>query len=336
MTEKSKSSASQEGAVTELKNWGKANIGIVLLALGIFLITTLTFVTLFLIHHSDEHVSDYDTFPLVSKRVFLEDPNDVIINFVPLRKALRAYVEPLGGEVGVYFEYLPSGVSIGVNATEEIRLASLSKVPLAMSILKKVEKKEINLTDKVFLKEEHLDQKFGDLWKRGAGASLTIEELIKLSLQQSDNTAYQTLFAMLSDKEVEEVYENLEIEISTASSSPLVSPKSYSSIFRSLYLASYLLENESNYLLEILTKTIFSDKIPAGIPSDVPVAHKIGVFNRPDTDEKVYSDCGIVYIPLRPYILCIFVQDTESVAVKHMTLISKMVYGYVHLAGKAD
>ncbi len=331
MVEKSKNSTYQEGAVREFKNWGKANIGIVLLALGIFLITTLIFVTLFVIHHSEEHVSDYDRFPLVSKRVFLEDPNDVIINFVPLRKALRTYVEPLGGKVGVYFEYLPSGVSIGVNATEEIKLASLSKVPLAMSILKKVEKKEINLTDKVFLKEEHLDQKFGDLWKRGAGAALTIEELIKLSLQQSDNTAYQTLFAMLSDKEVEEVYENLEIEINTASSSPLVSPKSYSSIFRSLYLASFLLEGESNYLLDILTRTIFHDKIPAGVPKDVLIAHKIGVFDRADTAEKVYTDCGIVYVPLRPYILCIFVQDTESVAVKHMSLISKMVYGYVNL-----
>lgn len=333
MAEKSKNSSFGGGAVSELKKWGEVNIGIVLLALGISLITTLTFATLFFIHSSGEHVNDYDTFPFVSKRVFLEDPNDVIINFVPLRKALRAYVEPLGGAVGVYFEYLPSGVSIGVNATEEIRLASLSKVPLAMSILKKVEKKEINLTDKVFLKEEHLDQKFGDLWKRGAGASLTIEELIKLSLQQSDNTAYQTLFAMLSDKEVEEVYENLEIEISAASSSPLVSPKSYSSIFRSLYLASFLPEGGSNYLLDILTRTAFHDKIPAGVPKDVLIAHKIGVFDRADTAEKVYTDCGIVYIPLRPYILCIFVQDTESVAVKHMALISKMVYGYVNLVG---
>lgn len=333
MTEKSKSSASQEGAVTELKNWGKANIGIVLLALGIFLITTLTFVTLFFIHHSDEHVSDYDTFPLVSKRVFLEDPNDVIINFVPLRKALRTYVGGQDGKVGVYFEYLPSGVSIGVNDTEEVRLASLSKVPLAMSILKKVEKKELKLTDRVFLKEEHLDRRFGNLWMRGAGASLTIEELIKSSIQDSDNTAYLTLFSMLSSKEVVEVYDNLEIEVSSRETSPLVSPKSYSSIFRSLYLASFLLRDESNYLLDILTKTAFHDKIPAGVPKDVLVAHKIGVFDRSDAPEKVYSDCGIVYVPLRPYILCIFVQDSESQAVKHMSLISKMVFGYVNLVG---
>ncbi len=315
----------------KLKEWGTLHISTLLIFLTLFFFCSVIFCALYIIHKGSDHQPNYDLFPLVSKRVFLENPNDVIINFVPLRKALRGYVEPLGGKVGVYFEYLPSGVSIGVNATEEIRLASLSKVPLAMSILKKIEKKELDLTDRVFLKEELLDRKFGDLWKRGAGASFTIEELIMYSIQESDNTAYQTLFATLSDSEVEEVYENLEIEVNTASSSPLVSPKSFSSIFRSLYLASFLLERESNYLLDILTKTIFHDKIPAGVPKDIKIAHKIGVFDRLDTDEKVYTDCGIVYVPLRPYILCIFVQDTEPVAIKHMSLISKMVYGYVNL-----
>ncbi len=331
MSEKNKITDSRFSLIHRLRSWSESNIDILLVILGILSVITLALTVLFLFNQMGNHVDNYEKFPLVSKRVFLENPNDVIINFVPLRKALRGYVDPLEGKVGVYFEYLPSGVSIGVNATEEIRLASLSKVPLAMSILKKVEKGDIMLTDRVFLKEEHLDNRFGSLWQRGPGAPITIEELVKLSLQESDNTAYQTLYALLTNKEVEEVYENLEIEVNIASSSPLVSPKSYSSIFRSLYLASFLLEEESNYLLDILTRTIFHDKIPAGVPKDVQIAHKIGVFSRADTTEKVYTDCGIVYVPLRPYILCIFVQDTESVAVKHMSLISKMVYGYVNL-----
>ncbi len=278
MSEKNKITDSRFSLIHRLRSWSESNIDILLVILGILSVITLALTVLFLFNQKGNHVDNYEKFPLVSKRVFLENPNDVIINFVPLRKALRGYVDPLEGKVGVYFEYLPSGVSIGVNATEEIRLASLSKVPLAMSILKKVEKGDIMLTDRVFLKEEHLDNRFGSLWQRGPGAPITIEELVKLSLQESDNTAYQTLYALLTNKEVEEVYENLEIEVNVASSSPLVSPKSYSSIFRSLYLASFLLEAESNYLLDILTRTIFHDKIPAGVPKDVLIAHKIGGF----------------------------------------------------------
>lgn len=319
--------------ITALRLWSSRSSLFLLSSSILLLVTSFTLVMILIMRRDSPHVEKYDLYPLVSKRVFLENPNDVIVNFVPLRKALRSYVEAQEGKVGVYFEYLPSGVSIGIKATEEVRLASLSKVPLAMSILKKVERGQLKLSDPITLKEEHLDKRFGDLWKSGAGTQMTIEDLLKLSIQKSDNTAYQTLFSMLTNKEVEEVYQNLEIEVVSSTSSPLVSPKSFSSIFRSLYLASYLLESDSNYLLKVLTETAFKDKIPAGVPPSVLVAHKIGVFDRTDSPEKVYTDCGIVYEPLRPYILCIFVQDTDTAAIKHMSIISKMVYGYVHIVG---
>lgn len=286
----------------------------------------------YLIHHSKrDHLPLYEEYPLLSKRVFIEDSNDLIVNFVPLRNALKEYVAAQNGTVGVYFEYLPSGSSIGANDTEEVRLASLSKVPLVMSVLKKIEKGGLALDTEITLKKEFLDPKFGDLWKKGEGTVLTVEELIKLSLQRSDNTAYEALFSLLSQKEVMDVYNSLEIEVSGRDDDVRVSPKSYSSIFRSLYLSTYLQLKDSQYILEILTNTIFNDKIPSGLPSFVPVSHKIGVFDRADGAEKVYTDCGIVYYPLRPYILCIFVQDTEMATIKHAQLISKMVYGYVDM-----
>ena len=76
-------------------------------------------------------------YPFLSKRIFV-DKNDILINFIPLRQALREYVGKQGGEIGVYFEYLPSGSSIGINDTKEIRLASLSKVPTVMEIYKEI------------------------------------------------------------------------------------------------------------------------------------------------------------------------------------------------------
>lgn len=271
----------------------------------------------------------YQKYKYLSKRVFQEDPNDVIINFVPLRKAIRAYIEEEKNTVGVYFEYLPSGISVGANDREEVKLASLAKVPLAMSVLKKVEKGHISLEDTITLKESHLNNKFGDLWKAGAGAQFTIKELIEVCLKTSDNTAYYALFDLLSDYEIVEVYDNLEIEVTSRDSEPEVSPKSYSSIFRSLYLASYLSEEDSNYILDILTETIFNDKIPAGVPANIAIAHKVGIFARADVQDQIYTDCGIVYIPQRPYILCVFVEGDNLVAQKHISYLSKMVYSYV-------
>ncbi len=270
-----------------------------------------------------------ERFPYLSKRIFANNQNDVIINFIPLRQAMNEYIETQGGKVGAYFEYLPSGTSIGANDKKEVRLASLSKVPLAMSIFKKVELGKMSLDDTLVIKKEHLDDKFGTLWKKGEGSRLTILEFVEHALQESDNTAYNVLFDALTSKEVNEVYDGLDIPVIQEGNQILASPKNYSSIFRSLYLSSFLTEESSNRILDILSHTAFRDKIPAGIPEEVKIAHKIGVFQEQDLHENTFIDCGIVYVPNRPYILCLFVQDTEEKVLEHMSIISKMVYGYI-------
>ncbi|MEX1997847.1 MAG: serine hydrolase [Candidatus Andersenbacteria bacterium] len=265
----------------------------------------------------------------LSKRIFAETQNDILINFIPLRRALREYVGKPENRVGVYFEYLPSGTSIGVNEKEEVALVSLSKVPLVMSIYKKIERGTMSPDDILVIKKEHLNQEFGTLWERGEGAQLSVEELVELALVDSDNTAYNVLADELAAQELNEVYEGLDIELTLEEENLLVSPKTYSSIFRSLYLSSFLSKQNSNLILDILTKTPFNDKIDAGIPNDVKVAHKIGVFETQDTAQNVFIDCGIIYVPNRPYILCIFVRDTNEQAQQHMSHISKMVYSYI-------
>ncbi len=310
------------------KKWGV----IIILLLG-SLITLLGVVLLIVTTSFSSDSFSFDKLskkhPFLSKRVLIENQNDIIINFNPLRYALREYVNSLEGKVGIYFEYLPSGISIGVNDRTDVRLASLSKVPLAMAIMKKIEEGNLNLEDTVLLIESDLDSSFGELWKRGAGARLTIDELLKQSLQKSDNTAYRSLFRLLTPTEVNGVYDNLEIVISFDNTSPLVSPKSYSSILRSLYLSSYLSEENSNYILEIMTDSLFDDSISKPIPPNIPVAHKVGVFSQLETKENIFIDCGITYVPLRPYAICLFVKDTEDKAKEHAVALSRIIYEYV-------
>lgn len=265
------------------------------------------------------------TYPFLSKRIFAENQNDILINFTPLRQALREYIEKIPDPVGMYFEYLPSGTSIGINDKMELRLASLIKTPLVMGVYRQIEQKKISQDTTITLTQEDIDPKFGDVWKRGVGAQLSVREAIDLTLIKSDNTTANALLEVVPINVVDEVFDSLDIQTSEQGEVDLISPKNYSSIFRSLYLASYVSRDSSNEILDILSRTDFNDQIAAGVPKNITIAHKIGVYNR----ENARSDCGIIYVPKRPYLLCVMVKADETKAKEHMQLISKMVYGYV-------
>ena len=269
-----------------------------------------------------------NVYPFLSKRIFAENQNDILINFIPLRTAMREYVDKQNGEVGVYFEYLPSGISIGVNDKLEARLASLIKIPVVMAVYRQIEEGKLTKGQILTVGNNDINKLFGDLWKRGAGSQITVEEAVRLSLADSDNTATRTLVSALPQGAIDDVFDSLDIPKDKTGDLPVISPKNYSSILRALYLSSYLTKQNSNEIIEILTGTKFNDTLPAGIPEHVKVAHKIGIFNQKD-DEKIFSDCGIIYVPQRTYLLCIMAKTNEEKAREHMRHLSKMVYGYI-------
>lgn len=274
---------------------------------------------------------DHEKFPYLSKRIFTENQNDILVNFIPLRNTMREYVSILPDTVGVYFEYLPSGISIGVNDRNELAIASLFKTPLVMAIYRQIEKGVLKKDDIITMTEEHINKGFGDLWTRGVGTTLTIEELINIVLVESDNTASQMLRSKISEDDIEKVFESLDINTESNGKALVISPKSYSSILRSLYLSSYLERDFSNEILDILTKTNYNDKIVAGVPEDIKVAHKIGIWDIDSTNGGgiIYNDCGIFYPPERPYLLCVMVKTDEKKAQEYMNRLSRMVYSYV-------
>lgn len=252
-------------------------------------------------------------FPLLSPRIFAQNRNDIIINFTTLRGQIRTFMENTEGmHLGVYFEYLPSGVSIGVHEKDDFISASLIKVPLVMGIMKMIEREKITPTQVITLEESDLDRNFGTLWKRGAGTTLTVKEAIDLTLKESDNTAAKALDKLVSSDPIREVYDALDIPTDWAGPLPVVSPKNYSSVFRCLYLSCFLSYEHSQEILHTLTQSAFNDVgLAAGVDPGVPVSHKIGLFDSAKSNQRVRLDCGIVYIPKRPYILCVL-GETEQ------------------------
>lgn len=272
-------------------------------------------------------------YPLLSSRIFTEHQNDLLINFVPLRTAMNNYLDNIDHPIGVYFEYLPTGTSIGINDRYEARLASLIKIPIVMAIYKQIEAGTLTEDTVITIQKSDLNNEFGDLWKRGEGTQLTVREAISLALVESDNTSAKALTRLLTQGAIDNVFDSLDIPKDRSGGLPVISPKNYSSILRSLYLAAYLNKDHSSEILELLSKTNFKDRIAKDVSEQITIAHKIGVYNQPN-QQVIFSDCGIFYIPKRPYILCIMANTSEVEANKHMSYISKMIYGYIVAVNK--
>lgn len=274
----------------------------------------------------------HQDYPLLSERIFVDDPNDTFINFTDLRASLRAYVAQAPDQIGLYFEYLPSGVPVGINDEQRFVAASLLKVPIAMAVYQLNEQGKLDLSRKETLTQDMLDDRFGSLWKKGAGYTLTIHDAIREMLSQSDNTAKRLLVDVLQRTDpaaLDAIFDELDMPKEFDGGEMVISPLSYSSMMRSLYLSGSLTKEHSAEILDLLTRTPFIDKLQAGLPDGVRFAHKIGVYGM-GSEEQVFSDCGIVYTPKRPYLLCVMVRTHDDAAARrYMRDISIRTYDAV-------
>lgn len=249
--------------------------------------------------------------------------DDLVINVQPLRDELHVFEK--NPDVSIYFEVLNTGANISVNKDAEFFPASLLKVPLIMAITKKVERGDWKWSTTFELTEADKNRDFGVLWQQPAGTLFTIEELVKSVLTSSDNTAYFMLLNNLDPDEILKVQNHIGL-VDFPSESLEISAKQYAPILRSLFSATYLIVEDSEKILEWMSKSEFNDYLASGMPPATKFSHKIGV----EDEKKMYLDAGIVYLAKRPYILIVMVKNLaprEADGLMHD--VSQKVYEYM-------
>ena len=261
-------------------------------------------------------------------------------DLVALRKKLEGFVESRVGNVenskithiSIYFRELKTGPWIGINENEKFTPASLLKVPLMIAYFKIAE------TNPSFLSQEIKYQKTiedGILYKESLveGRSYTIKELIRRMIVYSDNQALDSLSKHDTQQKLDRIYQDLGLEM--PDENKLENPmgvKEYSSFFRILYNASYLNKEMSEKALRLLVQVEYDQGLVAGVPKEIKVAHKFGrriIFLK---NINQFHDCGIIYHPKKPYLLCVMTRGT-NIPILEETIreISKIVYQTVNL-----
>jgi beta-lactamase class A len=238
------------------------------------------------------------------------------------------------GATSVYFSDLNAGGKFVIDENREYEPASLLKVVIMIAYLKQAETNagllNQGLTYQPTIARQIESVPFESPTKLVVGQSYPVETLIKDMIADSDNGAMNLLLDNIDDAYLSKVYTDLGLQGPQGGSDYQISAKSYSLFFRILYNATYLSDDMSEKALSILSQASFADGITAPLPKDMVVAHKFGEHVIGSGDQVTgfeLHDCGIVYFPGKPYLLCVMTHGSSLASVEKMIQgISGLVY----------
>ncbi len=215
----------------------------------------------------------------------------------------------------VYFRSILDGKWVGVNEEDMYSPASLLKVPILMAYFKASEKDNGLLYRKALYQQDPGSAPpLVDNPILISGNSYAVKDLIRGMIIDSDNTATKMLVGGLGEDPLSQAYSELGLPDPYHTSSPyMMSTRTYALFFRILYNATFLSRETSEKALAMLSEVKFDKGIVAGTPSGTNIAHKYGYAILKNDAPRVIelSDCGIVYQPDKPYLLCVMAQGTD-------------------------
>ena len=262
--------------------------------------------------------------------------------YAALKNKIKLYLDSpdvsgKASDISIYFRNLETGDWMGIDQNQDYDPASLLKVPVMMFYLKLAELDPGILSQTYAYTKRDIDllraiQRSDVDTRLIEGKQYAVQDLIREMIVRSDNVA-KYLLIVNSPSDFNEIYGDLGVQIHKDGHTYTISARTYSLFFRILYNSTFLNQEMSEKALKLLSEAEFKDGLVAGVASGVKVAHKFGQYTSADNG-KVTSveahDCGIIYYPKSPYLLCVMTRGNDTNQLEGMIQqISRIAYDFV-------
>ncbi len=208
-------------------------------------------------------------------------------------------------KASIYFRDLEPGIWAGVSQDNKFSPGRLLKIPIMIAYFKLAQNDPSVLQQNITFYGKDTGN-MGETMRNGQ--TYTAEELIRRMIVFSNDQAANLLFDNIDKSILNEVFSDLSIDFKEdKGTADFISVKLYSLFYRVLYNSTYLEREYSEKALGLLAESNNPFGLAIALPKDVPIANLLGYRSVGKNLLEVF-DCGIVYYPKHPYLLCVTAQ----------------------------
>ena len=267
-----------------------------------------------------------------------------------LRKQIKQIAAAAKGHVGVAAEVLETGESVSLNPHEHFPMQSVYKLPIGMAVLAQVDSGKLTLDQLVRVDKSdfvHPGQRSPIRDKNPKGVDLSLRELLRYAVSESDGTASDVLLKLVGAGAVTRYLNELGInDIIVANSEKEIgqnwetqyrnwaTPVASVQLLRSLHERRGISEASQQLLYKFMIETpTFPTRLKGLLPKTAVVAHKTGSSGSNNSITAATNDIGIVTLPNGQHLaIAVYVSDSPTDLVtreKVIAQIAKAVWDHV-------
>jgi beta-lactamase class A len=245
------------------------------------------------------------------------------------RLEIQKLIDSANGDVSVAFRMLDGSAELLFRPDVEYHAASTMKVPVMIELFRQARGGRIKLDDQLLVRNEFhsivdhsiyalnaADDSDAEMYKK-IGTSVSYRDLCEAMITSSSNLATNLLIDRLGARNIQAAATALGapgihvvrgVEDSKAFEKGLnntTTSRALLTLMEKIAKGQAVDDAASGEMVAILKRQKFNDRIPAGLPPGIPVAHKTGEIS------KIQHDAAIVYAE-RPFVLVVLVRGIED------------------------
>lgn len=248
-----------------------------------------------------------------------------------LQKQIDQIAAAAKGKVGIAAVVLETGETVSLNPHDHFPMQSVYKLPIGMTVMKQVDAGKIKLEQKVRVTKSDFVRagQYSPIRNQNPnGVELSVSELLRFAISESDGTASDVLMKLAGGPEAIQAYLtelkitdmivlNTEKEIGQDWQTQYrnwATPEAAVALLRALHERRGLSETAHGLLLKLMTESNTGPKRLKGLlPAGTVVAHKTGTSGTENGITAATNDIGIITLPNGRHVaMAVFVADSPA------------------------